>query len=590
MHLAIPRRRVVVSFAAVVAALSGCGTIDLSQTQEDVPGGAKLTVAPNAVAGQPVTVDFTGSSLGDTGACPSVAYLFLDAADGVDTTLDELKTTKQGDVCSVVDGTTKVKLGAPAGAAPGSARDQEIGIRLAGAEAGRGFESSATASVRVTVPGAPTKTTPTTTTPATTPPTGGGLSPIAVNCGPAPVEPAGFTWGFHINPNDAVVNHPVEWDARATTDSAGTITRYDWDIDGDGMSDKFSTTPILEFTPTAEGTLKTCLQATDSVGHVATHPYTIAVGPSSAVAGMKFAVSPANPKVGEEVTFTAPDVPADVTFACVEFLGGGHHDPGDYDCGAIPGKVFKHTYTAAGTYEPVYQLTRFPAGGGAPESNYWYDYLTVGVARRAAIRSAGQTAPRATAAAARKKPAGKKALTLTAPLKSTSKLVKPGKVALKGAELQVTGAVATGRLKSTLSPAKRRLVPPALKFMLDADFVVQISGKRVDLTPTIFGIAGKGKILAQAHNAPKTRVCMSFTTDGMSQPKTIWKVLGATGTAAGYVGGGLATPPLFGKGAAARPSQATLALKPGARKPIAACAALVKSLPKKPVVKKKKKK
>ncbi len=584
-----PRVRTFGSFVAAVsvaATLTGCDPAFKIKGAVGRADGAQLKLSARAVdSGGKVTLDISGSTLQDTeGACATVAHFFLDDMPGADVELTTLKTVKQGDTCTVVDQRIEAPLTAPAGTAPGTTVDQDVSVAIAGQVSDeKGFyESVAEDVVKVTVPvarktptSAPPAPSPSTPAPSGSPspsPAPAALTPVPVSCGAAPVEPAGFTWGFHLNPSYPVAGKPVEWDASATTDTGGTITRYDWDTDGDGTSDVSSTTPVLRFTPAAAGTVKTCLQATDSAGRTATHPYELTIESAGYLYASQFTTAPADPRVGETTTFTPTALPGEADFVCVRW-GTSSPDPADdYACGSR-GTTFTHTYAAAGKYEP--SLTVYNTASPELEVNSWYQYLTVrpaGARARAVV--GGQS--RTIAAKAKAKPFG-----LSTPITAKAKLASIGKVKLlSSGAVTIKNAIATGRFKSKPTAKEKKKIPAGLRFLLDADFVASMSGNRVLLSPNVFGLAGKGKILARSRKSKASSVCLTFRSDGLSAAGTVWKIAGATGKAAGWTGSGLATPPLFGPGVDPAFNGAAAKLRPSkSRKGIRSCSALAKRLP-----------
>jgi hypothetical protein len=560
-------------------ALSGCDTVLYSALNRQA-GGAKLAVDRTVVAdGGTLTLDITGSSFDGESTCPQSAYFFLDDELGEDDTIRNLETLEQGGTCRVVDGQVEEQLKLAPGEGAAGPVERKLQVSLVGTtDDGKLVQSDATTTVRIVRAGAPASGAPApiATTPAVTPPAGEPpLGPIATSCGTAPVEPSGFSWRFHLNPGKPRAGSPIEWDVRPTT-SGTPIVRYDWDTDGDGKSDVQSRTPVLRFTPAGEGTRSMCLQATDAAGRVATHPYSLTVGPATGVGAEAFTITPERPRPGQAVTFTPPATPPAVGFLCLYF-GADQDGNGfeDYDC-KPPGQTFTYTYATADLYEPRMQFIDTTTS----ETNAWYGYVPVSptaAARRGA-------APVASAAATRRG----KAVSLVTPLTGTSRVRSAGRLRLDGAILRIDGAVVTGRLRSKLPAATRRKVPAKLRFLLDAEYAATVSGQRTMLSPDLFGLAGTGRILAQARGDRRTKVCMTMTSDGRSQAGTRWKVVGATGRAAGSTGSGLATALVLGKGADALPHAATVTLKPGPRRGIGACRALVRHLPKAPGRKRKK--
>lgn len=588
----VRRAITVLALGTCVPVLGGC--TDLPTLGESIDeatshvSGVKLTPSRTSVeSGESVVLDIAGSTLEDgKGTCPTVTYWYTDDEVGYDEE-SVPKTVRQGaNACSVVEDRLTVRLVAPPSTPAGGTYKAKLGVTLVGPKTKEGInvtemsQSDTTTTVDVRVPAAPAPTPVATppapapqppAAPAPTPPTDTGLKPVAVSCGATPVTPSGFTWGFLINPSDPVAGKAVAFDGSRTTSSEAAITRYDWDTDGDGMSDQHSTTPALSFTPSAAGTLKTCLQATDAKGRVATHAYTLEVKAAGYIAATPFTTSPSAPRVGQAVTFTPTARPANADFACVYF---GTDDDGDtfedYQCSASG--PYTHTYTSAGDKVVTFRVIDTSTPGS--DANSWSQYVGVTATRRATdARAAGGPA----FSAATKKG---KAVSLTTPLKTSGTIRSRGKVSLNSKGVAtIKGAILSGRMRSTLGKSARAKVPAALRFLLDADFASSTTGKTVFLAPDTTGIAGTGKVLAQARNDRRTRICLSFKTDGKSQAGSTWKVLGATGRSKGYSGSGLVTPPVVGP--AAPKTQATVTFRSGAKRTgVGSCAALAKYLPK----------
>jgi hypothetical protein len=102
-----------------------------------------------------------------------------------------------------------------------------------------------------------------------------------------------------------------------------------------------------------------------------------------------------------------------------------------------------------------------------------------------------------------------------------------------------------------------------------------MSGRRVLLDAKTEGLAGVGRLLARSRKDPKTLVCLSVRTNGGES--TRWTILGATGKARGYVGGGKGTPPTSGPGIAKR--SASLTVKRGKPRGVGTCGGLRGRLP-----------
>lgn len=576
--------------AAVVApVLAGCDVTTYQTAYDkvapDATGGAKLVVIdkkPVYVSGRDdIRVDIAGSGFASSPkTCPRLAFFFTDDAPGDDEYRPDLPTLAGAGGCTVTS--MPANLFAVAGT-PGTIRDQQITVRVEAQGDDDVLRASvASTTVRIATPAAdgsvpadaapaattPTASTPTATTPAPTTPAEPAIPDIPVHCDAAPVSPAGFTWGFDgPNPGYGIVGEQAEIDPSATVDTGGTITWFLWDVDGDGKADAAAKPGggPLRAAPTASGQSKGCLQAVDDAGRTASHPLSFwYVEPAPKLGAAPLTASPATPKVGDPVTFTPASTPAGAQQVCVIYDGSlPPGDPGNRECRPV-GSSFTHTYAAAGR---VYVEADYTSAGGA-DYNYWQQSFVVASPSRG-FRAAG-AAPRASAA---------RTITLTTPLTAKGRVVALGKVRYVGRNLTTTGAIVAGRMTSGLGKAAKRKVPSGLRFLLDADYAGRFSGRRVLVSADSTGIAGTGTMLARSRTDRRTLVCISVRTDGLTSSGTRWTVLGATGRAARYGGGGTASPLVFGAGAP-KGQSARLSLKPAKRRGIGACRSLARYLPK----------
>jgi PKD repeat protein/RNA polymerase subunit RPABC4/transcription elongation factor Spt4 len=160
---------------------------------------------------------------------------------------------------------------------------------------------------------------------------------------------AAFEWSPAL-PN---VGETVSFDASASIDSDGSITKYEWDWTNDGTYDQTATTPPITHTYPAAGTYEVTLRVTDNDGLTATYTNAIQVStpstanePPVAEAGGLYSGA-----VGEAIAFSAT----------------GSEDPDGtitayrWDFGDETGYAYEqspsHTYTAAGTYTVTLQVT-----------------------------------------------------------------------------------------------------------------------------------------------------------------------------------------------------------------------------------------
>jgi YD repeat-containing protein len=79
------------------------------------------------------------------------------------------------------------------------------------------------------------------------------------------------TASFTVAPNPAIVGQTVTFNGSGSSDSDGTITKYEWDLDGNGTYETNSgTTPTATRAYTTPGTLTIGLRVTDNGGKTAT--------------------------------------------------------------------------------------------------------------------------------------------------------------------------------------------------------------------------------------------------------------------------------------------------------------------------------
>lgn len=574
-------------------ALWGCDPVPVGDQLETVGEGGVLTADKQAVrAGETVVLDVSGTRVpnpsgGDGGIagktpCPANVQFFIDDAPGVDETLQDPQTLVVDGVCRLVN--AKVPVTLKPGVAGGT-RDQEIGMTAGVFTGAEMLKSSAKLKLRVSTPGAsapspqPSAPAPAPTAvpgpvPTATPvPTPGPAGPIVCNSHTTPPVGTLPDIDFFWNPDPGVVGTPMTFDASQTFDPDGTITRYRWDFDNDGTADVDSTSPTTTFTPSATSSGPVCLEVTDSAANVYATDIgrTVDIQPAGYLTAQEFGVTPNPATAGTQVTFSAADVPPTTEL----IFYPDYEDPGAGSTfRPLPGsRDFTHTYPGAGTREVV--MTHLKNDGGAFEFSTWTRLLPVNATR---------SAPRATASAKKAKP-----VSIDAALSTTRKIVRPGKLTYRDGILSTVGAVVTGRMTGKVTAAARKKIPKPLAFLLSSDYAASFSGKQVPLAPEYSGLAGNGLILARARKSTKTSVCLRVKSDGWSAKGTTWTVVGATGNAAGYKGGGTVTPPTFGS-AGTRTAAERTKLKlthSGRRVGLAACRTLVKQLPKLKKAKKK---
>ncbi len=143
---------------------------------------------------------------------------------------------------------------------------------------------------------------------------------------------------FEFWPGDPVSGQKIAFDASSSEDPDGTIESYEWDF-GDGET---GSGPVVTHTYSSADIYVAKLKVTDNDGFSNTKSESIAVGQSELpVASFDF--SPAEPRVGMEVTFDASSS-ADPNGTIKKF----EWDFGDGTTGT--GEVVKHVYDTPGGY------------------------------------------------------------------------------------------------------------------------------------------------------------------------------------------------------------------------------------------------
>ncbi|OTF01986.1 PKD domain-containing protein, partial [Halorubrum sp. SD683] len=104
-------------------------------------------------------------------------------------------------------------------------------------------------------------------------------------------------------PDVATVNESIVLDASGSTDE-GTITSYQWDVDGDGTAEVETREPTLEHTYTEIGTVAPAVAVTDDDGQTDAATATVSVRPPDRPPNASLD-APANATVGEPATFDA---------------------------------------------------------------------------------------------------------------------------------------------------------------------------------------------------------------------------------------------------------------------------------------------
>ena len=123
---------------------------------------------------------------------------------------------------------------------------------------------------------------------------------LRINARPTP--------SFTISPNPAVIDETVTFNANSSSDSDGSISTYEWDLDGNGSYDVSGPTAIATSSYATEGERTIKLRVTDNNGaqNELTRPLTVQL--TRPTAGFSFA--PQAPVPGQAVTFTSQSSPS----------------------------------------------------------------------------------------------------------------------------------------------------------------------------------------------------------------------------------------------------------------------------------------
>ncbi len=100
------------------------------------------------------------------------------------------------------------------------------------------------------------------------------LDPIIV--GAAQNQPPAVS--FSVSTADARVNQPITFDASTSRDADGSIAKYEWDFNGDGVFDQTTTAATVSYTYASSGTKSVTVRATDNEGATGRGTQTVVVG------------------------------------------------------------------------------------------------------------------------------------------------------------------------------------------------------------------------------------------------------------------------------------------------------------------------
>jgi PKD repeat protein len=124
---------------------------------------------------------------------------------------------------------------------------------------------------------------------------------LRINAKPTP--------SFTITPNPAVIDETVTFDAGTSADSDGTITQYQWDLDGNGTYDAPpSATPVASRSYATAGSRTIKLRVTDNNGATNELTRTLVVQLTRPNAGFSF--TPQAPLPGQAIDLTSQSTPS----------------------------------------------------------------------------------------------------------------------------------------------------------------------------------------------------------------------------------------------------------------------------------------
>lgn len=157
---------------------------------------------------------------------------------------------------------------------------------------------------------------------------------------------------LRVTPSNPFVGQSVQFDASGSFDPNGTIVRYDWDFNGDGMVDQSTTIPFASFAYSTPGPYVARVTVTDNLGAQATaqQPVNVQGGPPNQPPVAGFNLFPPNPAVGQLVTFNSTSFDPNGN-PIVQTLW----DFGDGSGGSGP--TVQHIYFTPGTYRVTLTVT-----------------------------------------------------------------------------------------------------------------------------------------------------------------------------------------------------------------------------------------
>jgi PGF-CTERM protein len=146
---------------------------------------------------------------------------------------------------------------------------------------------------------------------------------------------------FTATPGTPEVGSTITFDASASMDPDGTITSYEWDLFGNGSTDATGSTASVAYSEAGEYTVSLVVSDDDGATVETTQTVTVNAPPEAQIS-----VTPTDPEVGQEVSFTATastDPDGSIETYEWDLTGDGTVD--------ATGAEVTRTYQSAGTFQ-----------------------------------------------------------------------------------------------------------------------------------------------------------------------------------------------------------------------------------------------
>lgn len=149
---------------------------------------------------------------------------------------------------------------------------------------------------------------------------GSAQDAITIEPGDQPPKPS-----FTISPSNPAPNETITLDGSESVDD-GSITKYEWDLDGDESYEENGQSIETSFSSTGEIPIK--LRVTDDAGNTDTIVEDVSVSSGTDTPTAEFSYSPQNPVSGETVTLDATDSTAETSMTSYDWdvTGDGNYD------------------------------------------------------------------------------------------------------------------------------------------------------------------------------------------------------------------------------------------------------------------------